>query len=42
VPIAASHCTDPNVDPYSTNFGLITGERGHGQRQITFAVKLLF
>jgi hypothetical protein len=32
----------PNTDPYSTNFGLITGERGHGQRQVTFALKLLF
>jgi hypothetical protein len=30
------------VDPYSTNFGLITGERGHGQRQITLAAELLF
>ncbi len=32
----------PNTDPYSTNFGLITGERGHGQRQVTFALKFLF
>jgi len=32
----------PNTDPFNTNFGLITGERGHGQRQVTFALKLLF
>jgi hypothetical protein len=32
----------PNVDPYSSAFGTITAEKGHGQRQLTFAVKLLF
>jgi len=32
----------PNTNPYSTAFGAITGELGHGQRQITLAVKLIF
>jgi hypothetical protein len=26
----------------NTTFGRITGERGHGQRMITFALKFLF
>jgi hypothetical protein len=32
----------PNTTPTSTAFGTITGELGHGQRQITLAIKLLF
>ncbi|MEK7408470.1 MAG: TonB-dependent receptor [Acidobacteriota bacterium] len=32
----------PNTTPTSTAFGSITGEKGHGQRQLTFAIKLLF
>lgn len=32
----------PNTDPFNTNFGVITGENGHGQRQVTFALKLIF
>jgi hypothetical protein len=41
---AANHVQfgGPNTDPLNTNFGLITGERGHGQRQVTFGFKLLF
>jgi hypothetical protein len=33
---------NPNTAPTNTAFGTITGEKGHGQRQITFAFKLLF
>ncbi len=33
---------NPNTTPTSTAFGSLTGEKGHGQRQITFAVKLMF
>jgi hypothetical protein len=33
---------NPNTDPYNTNFGVITGELGHGQRQVTFALKMIF
>jgi len=33
---------NPNTTPTSTTFGSLTGEKGHGQRQITFAVKLMF
>jgi hypothetical protein len=32
----------PNTGPYSTAFGTITAEKGHGQRQVTFGLKLLF
>lgn len=33
---------NPNTSPASTAFGTITGEKGHGQRQVTLAVKVLF
>ncbi len=33
---------NPNTTPTSTAFGTITAEKGHGQRQITFALKMLF
>ena len=29
-------------DPTAAAFGSITGEKGHGQRQITLGIKLLF
>ncbi len=32
----------PNTTPTSTAFGTITGEKGHGQRQLTFGLKLIF
>jgi len=32
----------PNTTPTSTAFGTITEEKGHGQRQVTFGLKLLF
>jgi hypothetical protein len=32
----------PNTTVINTAFGSINGEKGHGQRQITFGVKLLF
>ncbi len=32
----------PDTTPTSTTFGTITGEKGHGQRQLTLAIKLLF
>lgn len=32
----------PNTTPTSSAFGSITGEKGHGQRQVTFAIKLMF
>lgn len=32
----------PNVAPINAAFGSITGEKGHGQRQITLGFKLLF
>ena len=32
----------PNVAPANTAFGSITDEKGHGQRQITLAFKLLY
>ena len=32
----------PNTSPTSSAFGTITGEKGHGQRQLTFAIKLMF
>ena len=32
----------PNTTPINAAFGSITGEKGHGQRQITLGVKLLF
>lgn len=33
---------NPNTSPTSTAFGTITGEKGHGQRQLTFGGKLFF
>ena len=33
---------NPNLTPASTAFGTVTSERGHGQRRLTFAIKLLF
>lgn len=33
---------NPNTSPQSTAFGTITSEKGHGQRQITFSLKLIF
>jgi hypothetical protein len=33
---------NPNTTPTNTAFGTITAEKGHGQRQLTFALKLLF
>jgi hypothetical protein len=32
----------PNTTPTSSAFGSITSEKGHGQRQVTFAGKLIF
>jgi hypothetical protein len=32
----------PNTNPINAAFGSITAEKGHGQRQITLGVKLLF
>ncbi|MBI3210741.1 MAG: TonB-dependent receptor [Candidatus Solibacter usitatus] len=32
----------PNTNPVNAAFGSITGEKGHGQRQITVGVKVLF
>lgn len=32
----------PNTTPISAAFGTITGEKGHGQRQITLGLKFLF
>ncbi len=32
----------PNTTPTSTTFGTITGEKGHGQRQLTLAIKVMF
>ncbi len=32
----------PNTTPTSTAFGTITGEKGHGQRQLTMAIKVMF
>ncbi len=33
---------NPNTNPISSAFGSITEEKGHGQRQLTFALKVLF
>ncbi|MBM3810623.1 MAG: carboxypeptidase regulatory-like domain-containing protein [Acidimicrobiia bacterium] len=33
---------NPNTNPVSAAFGTITGEKGHGQRQLTFGIKLMF
>jgi len=33
---------NPNTTVTSGAFGSITGEKGHGQRQVTFGIKLLF
>jgi len=32
----------PNVNPVNAAFGSNAGEKGHGQRRITFGLKLLF
>jgi hypothetical protein len=32
----------PDTTPTSTAFGTITGEKGHGQRQVTLAIKVMF
>jgi hypothetical protein len=32
----------PNTNPVSGAFGSITGEKGHGQRQITIGIKLMY
>src|SRR5262249_20776793 len=32
----------PNTNPTSAAFGSITAEKGHGQRQLTFGIKVLF
>jgi hypothetical protein len=32
----------PNVNPINAAFGTITGEKGHGQRQLTFGIKAMF
>ncbi|HEV8130752.1 MAG TPA: TonB-dependent receptor [Acidobacteriota bacterium] len=32
----------PSTTPTSSAFGTITAEKGHGQRQLTFALKLIF
>ena len=32
----------PNTNPVSTEFGSLTAEKGHGQRQVTLALKLIF
>ena len=32
----------PNTNPVGAAFGTITGEKGHGQRQITLGFKVLF
>jgi hypothetical protein len=33
---------DPATGVTNTAFGTITGEKGHGQRQWTFGLKLMF
>jgi len=33
---------NPNTTPTNTAFGTVNAEKGHGQRQLTFALKLLF
>ena len=33
---------NPNTTPTNSAFGTITGEKGHGQRQITMGLKLMF
>jgi len=32
----------PDTTPTSSTFGTITGEKGHGQRQVTLAIKVMF
>lgn len=32
----------PNTNPVNAAFGTITGEKGHGQRQVTFGLKAVF
>ena len=32
----------PDTTPTSSTFGTITGEKGHGQRQLTLAIKVMF
>jgi hypothetical protein len=41
---AANHVqfADPNTTPTSTAFGSITGEKGHGQRQLNLFLKVVF
>jgi len=41
---AANHVqfADPNVTPTSTAFGSVSAEKGHGQRQINFVVKIIY
>lgn len=41
---AANHVqfADPNTTVTNSAFGAVTGERGHGQRQINFVFKLIF
>jgi len=33
---------NPNTTPDNTAFGTVRSENGHGQRQLTFAIKLMF
>lgn len=33
---------NPNTTPTSTALGTVTAEKGHGQRQVTFSLKLIF
>ena len=33
---------NPNIMPTNTAFGTVNAEKGHGQRQLTLALKLLF
>ena len=32
----------PNTAPANTAFGTITGEKGHGQRQLTLGIRVVF
>ena len=32
----------PNTTPVNSAFGTITGEKGHGQRQLTLGIKVVF
>jgi len=33
---------NPNTGPTNTTFGQVTGEKGHGQRQLTMGIKVFF